>query len=206
MPDLRGFGESGALPARFNITAAAGDVLSVIQALGLQQYMLVGHSMGGKIAMAIAAQWPAGLTHLVLLAPPPPTPEPIQPADRAQLLTSQHDRAAAEKNICKGSAQSLPETVFRQAINDRLRTAPDAWRWWLEQGSRQDISDTLTPISVPCQVLVGALDTNMPASLIQAEVMPHLLAGKLRIVPGAGHLWPLEAPQEVAQAIENFDF
>ena len=204
MPDLRGFGESDALPSRFNTADAAGDVLDVIQALGLRQYMLVGHSMGGKIALAMAAQQPVGLTHLVLLAPSPPTPEPIKSADRAQMLSSQHDRAAAEKTTRLSCAQVLPKALFNQAVADRLRTSPGAWRWWLEQGSREDISHALPTIGVPCQVLVGALDSNIPPPLVQTEVMPHLLAGKLRIVPQAGHLLPLEVPQTVAQAIRDF--
>ena len=206
MPDLRGFGESGALPAVYKVADAADDVLEMVCTLDLQRYVLVGHSMGGKIAMAVAARHPPGLVQLMLLAPSPPSPEPITPADRVQLLANQLDPTAAEKTIRTSCAQSLPDGIFRQVMIDRQRTTPEGWRWWLEQGSKEDISSSLPPISVPCQVLVGALDSTIPPSLVQSEVMPHLLAGDIRIVPGAGHLLPLEAPHMVAQAIKDFTF
>lgn len=201
LPDLRGFGCSDALPDHYALANAADDVLALVKILGLERYALVGHSMGGKIAMPVTARQPPGLAQLVLLAQSPPSPEPIPAVERAQLLGSFANRIAAETAIRRSCNQPLPDAPFLQAVNDRLRTSPAAWRWWLEQGSKEDILIGLMPICAPCQVLVGALDGNVPASLIQAEVMPHLLAGKLRIVPGVGHLLPLEAPQIVAQAI-----
>ena len=201
MPDLRGFGDSNPLPDHYALADAADDVLALVESLGLDRYTLVAHSMGGKIALAIAARQPPGLIQLVLLAPSPPSPEPITSEERTQLLASYASRAAAEIAIRKSCHHHLPKAIFTQAVNDRLRTSPAAWRWWLEQGSKADISMNLTPISIPCQVLVGELDVNTPPSLIQAEVMPHLLVGKLQIVPGAGHLLPLEVPNVVAQAI-----
>lgn len=201
MPDLRGFGDSSSLPGHYALADAADDVLALVKSLGLDRYALVGHSMGGKIAMAIAARQPPGLIQLVLLAPSPPSPEPISAGERAQLLVDYSNRAAAEIATRKSCGQALPNAIFLQATNDRLRTSHAAWRWWLECGSKEDISKDLMPITLPCQVLVGALDTNIPASLIQAEVMPQLLLGRLQIVPGVGHLLPLEAPQLVAQTI-----
>lgn len=201
MPDLRGFGDSKSLLEPYTLADAADDVLALVKNLGLDRYTLVGHSMGGKIAMAIAARQPPGLVQLVLLAPSPPSPEPIPAEERAQLLTDYSNRAAAENATGKSCRQALPAALFSQAVDDRLRTSHVAWRWWLERGSKEDISVDLMPISVPCLVLVGALDSNIPASLVRAEVMPHLQVGKLQIVPGAGHMLPLEAPYVVAQAL-----
>ena len=203
MPDLRGCGDSDSLPKRYALADAADDVVAFVKALGLERYAIVGHSMGGKIAMAIAARQPQGLVQLVLLAPSPPSPEPIADDERMLLLDSYSNRAAAETAVRKSCAQPLPDAIFLQAVNDRLRTSHAAWKWWLEQGSKEDLSVDLMPVSVPCQVLVGALDTNIPASLILSEVMPHLLAGRLQMLPGIGHLLPLEAPQTVAQAIAS---
>ena len=205
-PDLRGFGDSKSLPEPYTLADAADDVLALVKSLGLDRYTLVGHSMGGKIAMAIAARQPPGLVQLVLLAPSPPSPEPIPTEERAQLLADYLNRAAAENATRKSCGKALPAALFTQAVDDRLCTSHVAWRWWLEIGSKEDISVDLMPIRVPCQVLVGASDINIPASLVQAEVMPHLQAGKLQIVPGVGHLLPLEAPYVVVQAIIDCAF
>ena len=68
--DLRGFGRS-ACPAdgNYGIEAMAGDVLLVARTLGLKRYVLVGHSMGGAVAIAAAVQDPASVAGLVLADP-----------------------------------------------------------------------------------------------------------------------------------------
>ncbi|MGA9751590.1 MAG: alpha/beta hydrolase [Acidobacteriota bacterium] len=68
--DLRGFGRS-TCPAdgNYGIEAMAGDVLLVARTLGLKRYVLVGHSMGGAVAIAAAAQDPESVAGLVLADP-----------------------------------------------------------------------------------------------------------------------------------------
>lgn len=54
----------------YSLDAQAADVIALAQALGLQRHALVGHSMGGRIAVRAACQQPAGLTRLVVVDPP----------------------------------------------------------------------------------------------------------------------------------------
>jgi pimeloyl-ACP methyl ester carboxylesterase len=57
----RGWGGSVVADGRYDLTAMADDTLAVAGAIGLNRYVLVGHSMGGKVAQIIAARRPAGL-------------------------------------------------------------------------------------------------------------------------------------------------
>ena len=66
--DLPGFGDSD-LPARPRISAYAQDVAAGIEALGIERCVLVGHSLGGAIAVAVAESIPDRIAALVLLAP-----------------------------------------------------------------------------------------------------------------------------------------
>ena len=68
-PDLRGHGASPAAPHAQAVADGADDVASVVAALGVTDYALVGHSMGGKLALALAARRPPGLRAVVLVAP-----------------------------------------------------------------------------------------------------------------------------------------
>jgi len=203
IPDLRGFGDSDAIPDQYDLNNAADEVLALVSALKIESFGLVGHSMGGKIALVVAARQPPGLSHLVLLAPSPPTPEPMNASERASLLACQTSYAAAHQAARKSCGQPLPAVLVQQVIDDRLRASPAAWRWWLASGSCESVQDGIAQISIPVQVISGMLDTNIPTAVIEREVMAQLPLARLRLLPGCGHLLPLEAPQAVAQAIRD---
>lgn len=69
--DVRGRGLSSAgAELDYSLDAQAADALALAEALGLERYALVGHSMGGRIALRAARRQPAGLSRLVLVDPP----------------------------------------------------------------------------------------------------------------------------------------
>ena len=206
-PDLRGFGESvSAKNAErdFSVAQWRDDVLELARFLGLSRFALVGHSMGGKIALAVAARAPVGLEAVVLLAPSPPTPEPMPAKERARLLESYGDAAAAMETLRKITAGTLPKDRAAAAVNDNLRTAPAAWRAWLKRGSREDISAELAAVHVPVSIAVGAADETVTAALVQREIVARLaLSTTVRTIARAGHLLPLDAPKATADFTER---
>ncbi len=203
-PDLRGFGQSAAHATSYQLADYVSDLEELVASLKLARFTLVGHSMGGKIALAYAAQQPPGLERLVLVAPSPPSPEPIPDGERARLLTTHGQREAAEQTLAKIIAQSLPTTSQAQAVADNLRSDPAAWRTWLQQGSREDIAASVGTISIPTLVVSGDEDETIPRLLIEREVMPHLSNGRLVRVAGSSHLLPLEAPIALGNLISTF--
>jgi len=203
MPDLRGFGDSDPLPADFSIADAADDVIGLVHAMQIQRYVLIGHSMGGKIAMAVAARQPIGLAALVLLAPSPPTPEPIEESERAHLLATHGDRFAVEQTARDIVAQPLPALVFEQVVQDSLRSSRAAWKWWIESGSRETITAELKRINGWVSVRSGALDTVIPAAVVEREVVRRIAGVTMSVAENCGHLLPLEAPALVAQYVRS---
>jgi pimeloyl-ACP methyl ester carboxylesterase len=82
----RSCGQSDAPEQGYSIRDLALDAKHIVEALHLRRYVLVGHSMGGRVAQFLASQRPPGLVGLVLVAPAPPTPQNIpEPAKQAQL-------------------------------------------------------------------------------------------------------------------------
>ncbi|MFN2454510.1 MAG: alpha/beta fold hydrolase [Pyrinomonadaceae bacterium] len=201
-PDLRGFGESDA-PATYAVSDYADDVAALIDKLQLDRFILVGHSMGGKIALALAARRLRGLVSLILLAPSPPTPEPITDEERARLLAGFGKRSEAEATIRKITARPFAPALFEQAIEDNLRSSGAAWRAWLEDGSREDISGEMSKIETPALVAVGAEDKGITTSLLEREILGHISQARLTVIPEAGHLLPLEASVTIAQLIQE---
>ena len=88
----RGWGGSVATDGHYDLNPLADDVLAVAKALRVQRFVLVGHSMGGKVAQILAGRRPAGLAGLVLVAPAPPTPMQVPAEVRAGMLASYQSR------------------------------------------------------------------------------------------------------------------
>jgi pimeloyl-ACP methyl ester carboxylesterase len=86
--DQRGWGESVAKDERYDLGAMADDVEAVVQSVDLQRFVLVGHSMGGKVAQIVAGRRTKGLQGLVLVAPAPPTPMAVPQQQRDGILAS----------------------------------------------------------------------------------------------------------------------
>jgi len=165
---------------------------------------LIGHSMGGKIALALAARRPKGLRSLILLAPSPPSPEPIKEETRAKLLTAHGNRCVATETVCKIVQTALPDEVFARAVNDNLRTSEAAWRAWLECGSRENISSEVAQINVPILVAAGEKDEAMTPKLLRLEIVCRIETAHLVVVPDVKHLLPLESVASIVKLIEKF--
>ncbi len=202
-PDLPGFGQQPApLHFDYSVRAYADWVAAYLAGHGVSAFTLLGHSMAGKMALLLAARRPPGLRRLLLLSPSPPTGEPMTEAARAAARQAWGDPKAAEKTFYKITARPLPPAAHAAVVADNLRSRQPAWNAWLDHGSREDITAELATLAMPCRLLVGALDRAITPAAQRCLTLPHLPAGSAcTVVPGAGHLLPLEAPETVAAAI-----
>lgn len=204
-PDLRGFGQAAAPAGGYTVADYAADVLAFVKQRQLTRFVLVGHSMGAKTAMWAASEQPAGLRGLVLVAPSPPTIEPMTDEDRAASLKAFGRPEAAAATAAKILVRPVPEEVQALVIDDNLRSSHPAWDAWMRHGSREDISARLCLVQVPCLIITGGADPIMSPSVHGLETLPYLPAGTpLEILGGVGHLPPLEAPEEVAALLREF--
>ena len=199
--DLRGHGDSDAPETGYTIADMANDVANLLRIRNAQDFVLVGHSMSGKVALMLASRQPAGLQSLLLVSPSPPVPEPIPDDERQKLLNGYGNRLAAEQTLKNITASSVSQTVHEQIIADDLRTARPAWDAWLLDGSKEDISARMKTISVPVRIIVGSNDRALPPDVQPRLVMPYLNGATLSIVDGAGHLLPWEVPGDVVKFI-----
>lgn len=202
-PDLPGFGRSPADPGIMTVAAYADEVQRLVRQHAIGAHVLVGHSMGGKIAALLASRRPPNLRGLVLLAPSPVTPEPITDADRTDLLGSHGDPAAARRLLGKIAVRPLSSGARAIALRDNLATSQAAWRWWLEKGSREDLS-TLGALETPMLLAVGSVDRALPLPIHRATAHRLGVPRPVEVIADCGHLLPLEAAGEVARSIARF--
>ena len=199
VPDLPGFGGTPAPVApSLNGYAAAFAALAPPR-----PWIAVGHSMGGKIALAAALGDPAGLAGLILIAPSPPTPEPMTPEDRRKAQASFGDPVAARAHFEGIAEHALSPEQLDACIADELAADRAAWDWWLERGSRDDISDAAATLTLPVLVVTGDNDKVLGSDTAPG-VAARLAGARLETIAGAGHLVPLERPDAVARAVRRF--
>jgi uncharacterized protein (TIGR02246 family) len=204
-PDLRGWGDSEAPDSGYALADFANDAAEVIAALDIQNYILIGHSMGGKIAQLFASRQPRGLVGLVLVAPSPPVPLTLPDEIRAQMFGAYESRESVGMSIDHMLSGKTLSTAHReQVIEDSLRGAPQAKNAWPAYTSREDITKDVAAISVPTILIAGQIDSVDSVELLKEEVLSRIPQTVLHVVPETGHLSPLESPNELAKLIHEF--
>jgi pimeloyl-ACP methyl ester carboxylesterase len=200
-PDLRGWGGSDRGATDFDLHVQADDLAAIVQSLGLSQYIFVGQSMGGKIAQILGSRRPIGLKGLVLVAPAPPTPMGAAKERRDAMLNSYQSAAGVEMAIKMLTARQLSPELRQQVVDDSVGGAPEAKRAWTQAGMTIDISDLVGKINVPTTVIVGDADKVETEPALRRELASRIAGTEFIILPGVGHLSPLEAPSELTAAI-----
>lgn len=202
--DHRGWGAARDLPGPYGIERLADDVLDVVRGLGLDRYVLVGHSMGGKTAQLVASRRPGGLAGLVLVAPAPP--RPAVDARAAEALAHAYDSRATVGDALQHvlTHRPLPAGLREQVINDSLAASDDARLAWPRHGITEDITAAARAIDVPVHVLAGRHDRVDPPASLEADLLPVVPGARMTVIEDTGHLSPLEAPGALAAEIDRF--
>ncbi len=215
--DLLGHGQSDAPydPQRYAIEHCQQDVLAVLQELGVSkdQAILLGYSMGGRIALYTAF---SGFFRALILESASPGLE--DPAEREQRRFSDEALAASieldgiqafierwEKLPLFTSQKSLPfecrQALRRQRLQNRATGLAQSLRG-VGTGVQPSLYARLPTLHIPVLLIAGELDTKFTAIARQmAQVLPQ---SQLRIIPGAGHTVHLERPQEFVSLVGNF--
>jgi pimeloyl-ACP methyl ester carboxylesterase len=201
--DHRGWGAARDLPGPYGISELADDALAVIAGLGLGRYVLVGHSMGGKVAQLAASRRPEGLAALALIAPAPP--RPAVDAKAAEALTHAFDSRETVSDALQRmlTARPLPPDLQEQMINDGLAGNREAQLAWPLGGITEDITAATKAIEVPVQVLAGRQDRVDPPESLEANLLPFIPGARMTVLEETGHLSPLEVPEQIARELDQ---
>lgn len=203
LADLRGFGRSPATDDVYAMRLLAEDIRHLMDRLNLEKAVLVGHSMGGYIALAFSQVYPSRLCGLGLVA----TQAAADPAERrqaryktAELVTRKGARVVAGDMVNRLTPK---KELLKPIKNLILQAQPAAIVGALKgMAERSDLTGSLSAISVPAVVIAGLADQLLPLEKMQtlAQLLPK---GWLVEVQGAGHMVMLEEPEQVAGALRQ---
>lgn len=203
--DQRGWGDSADAPGPYGVQRLADDAQSLIDTLGYVDYVLVGHSMGGKVAQAPGARRPVGLAGLVLVAPTPATP--VGSTEQLQQLTmhAYDDEQTVQQGIDQTlTHRPLADVLRRQIVEDSLWAGEEARLAWPKYGLALDVSAGLGDVDVPVLVLAGDHDKVESPAVLAEHLLPLMTRANMTVLVDTGHLSPLEVPDQVAIEIAMF--
>jgi pimeloyl-ACP methyl ester carboxylesterase len=199
--DLPGFGGAPDDLHAQSVDDYAAWTMDQIAERGLTRYALVGWSMGGKIAVACALRQPQGLEALILVAPSPPGPEPMSADARQTEREAFDDPQAAGTALHEVAGDDVGDAPLHQAVADRLATDRSARDFWLDVGSKEDLSEAARRLTLPILLITGDQDEHLGPDAAEDHVTPKLPHATHRVIAGSGHLIPYEAPQALAEDI-----
>jgi pimeloyl-ACP methyl ester carboxylesterase len=202
LPDLRGFGDSQVAGADFTIADCAADVAGLLDQLKIKHAAVVGHSMGGYVALAFARAYPNRLSGLGLVSSQPFADTPEKQAGRyqeAQAILAHGVREVAESMSAKLSARPDLQAWLKQLI---LHQQPAGLAGALRaMAERPDSTPLLSGFELPLVVVHGTADALIPVERARSvkEAVP---AASLTEIPQAGHMPMMENPQKTAEALK----
>ena len=222
--DFPGHGDSARPPRTWRWEAFAEDARAFVDALGLGQPRVMGHSMGATVAALLAARYPALVGRLVLVEPVVMVPEvigreillPGVPTaagtrkrravwpDRASMLASYQGRgpfaywepALLARYAAEGAADRADGQV-------ELKCPPELEAQMYCERSYLDVWSALRAIACPTLLVYGSEPRPYPRAPAQ-DVQAAIPGAEIAYVPGTGHFLPQERPAALADLAEPF--
>ena len=229
VPALRGSGRTRGTTTSFSMAQLAADLCEFAEALRLPPFHLVGHSLGGAVAMQFALDYADRVRTLVLAAPAPaaglsalrrgdsrlaravslidPDHEPsmamLRGGIRAARLLGTH-QAMMRQTI----EEMLPPSIrcgieLHDFVQDALSITPEASVGYLQSLHRWNVEDRLRQLHAPTLVIAGARDRIVPVFALEetARLLPR---GQLEVWPDTGHIPQLAAPEAFVERLLAF--
>ena len=210
LPQIVQLGMGRAVHIALPTTGDTVEAMSEAILTGLpQKFALLGHGLGGDVALDIIRRVPDRVTRIVLMATDPLAEAPQTAAARESRMVAARSGRLIEAMGEEIPLSALADTEWRGEIVALIKDMAIG----LGEGvfirqsralqRRPDQQKTMRRVKLPALVIAGAMDTLVPMrrSEFTANLMPF---GKLQVIDGAGHLATLEQPEAVNAALAAF--
>jgi non-heme chloroperoxidase len=206
-PDQRGHGDSEKPGCCYTVEDFAADVDAFMDAFGIDQATLVGHSSGAMIAQRVALSYPQRVSRLVLIG------SPTTLLHNEALMGLRKEMLALEDPIppefvreFQESAihQPVPEEFLDTVVSESLKVPARVWRdYWEGVVLTVDHVARLGEIEAPTLILWGEQDALVPREQ-QERLAAAIPEATLKTYPDTGHAVHWEHPEQVVRDLEAF--
>jgi len=206
MMDARGAGDS-ARPDddRYTMAQYTDDVIGVVDALGIDTFTYVGHSMGGGIGFLLGLDHGSRLDKLVLVAPVPSggvvTPPGMREAGAALWHARNEEELLRQRLVGAARPESIDPVRTKNGVSRALSVSVGHYEQSWDSIAAFDVTDRLGELTTPTLIIGGAAD-----GLVKANVEDYLRLPRasLHVFSRVGHLIPGEVPDEFAAVLDDF--
>jgi pimeloyl-ACP methyl ester carboxylesterase len=211
--DLIGHGGTAAPRSGYSIERQAAMVSAVLDKLGVDRYIVVGHSMGGEVAVALAEQNPQRIERMVLIDSPPVADTNFNLMTRlymepvlGELLFRIATDTALRRALAQGFAPgfSVPDRFvddLKQLTYTAARSAHEESVVYRVAKAPYARLAALQP-PLPLLAIFGSRDAIVPPET--GKLFEHVSGARVEIIEGAGHSPMVEAPEKTLELIRGF--
>jgi 3-oxoadipate enol-lactonase len=203
VPDLRGFGGSTTIQSPYHISDMAQDVAGLLNHLGIEKSAVVGHSMGGYVALAFAKKFPKRVSGLGLVSSQAAGDPPERKEGRyktAEDVAQKGVNVVVEAITPKLSADEGVQKVVWGMIG---RQSPDGIIGALKaMAEREDLTSILSSFSFPVVLVHGDADALIPIDRAR-EIKALVPSANLTELQGIGHMPMMEAGAKTAESLKS---
>lgn len=214
--DNRGAGQSDKPAGQYTAQVLAADTVGLLDALNIEKAIIMGHSMGGFIAQAIALDFSQRVEKLILCSTNFGGPHhvPVTPEAMKVLTDVTSDALTRFKNglvisTAPGWAQKNPETIeewVKWRVANPIEPGPYQSQLAIGLGLLPEAAafeSKLPTLDVPTLILFGEHDKVVPPA--NAELLSkQIVNSQVVIFPDAGHFFPIEIPEAASRAVIEF--
>jgi pimeloyl-ACP methyl ester carboxylesterase len=215
-PELRGCGDSSRPQSGYTVEQLAADIYEFTQALHLPALHVVGHSLGGAVAMQFALSYPQKVRTLTLVAPAPaegmahlkvhfPHLRLTESSDFQHVMqTLNVNRMSLHQALTRMMPSIKPtQDGFVTLLDDAARMSPEAVVGFYDTLTTWSVQDELHELDMPVLVLWGTQDTIVEKAALQRTV-DALPQAQFVVWDNVGHAPQLEQPEAFQQLLLEF--
>ncbi|AYB42186.1 alpha/beta hydrolase [Paenibacillus lautus] len=208
VPDLRGHGRSDAPMGSYTIEQMADDVLLLMDELDIPKAALLGHSLGGYIALSFAQRYASRLNGFGLIHSTgyPDSDEAKEKRVKAVSSIQGEGITAFVDGLVPGlfapdTKETKPECIQRAKEIGYLTPPQGAIGAALAMRERPDRRDVLSASTLPILLVAGEKDGLIPAE--RTFTTDHDNVTRI-VIEGAGHMSMMETPEKLGEVISSF--
>jgi 3-oxoadipate enol-lactonase len=199
--DQLGHGRSAVPPGPYAVEQLGGELLALLDELGVARFSFCGLSLGGTVGMWLGANAAGRLDRLVLAGTSAYLGPPERWAERAEIVRAQGMEPLADATMGRWFTPAFDgAALFRQAF---VATPPEGYAACCEALRDWDFRDELGTVAAPTLVLVGSEDPATPPDQAQA-IADGTPGARLEVIPRAAHLLNVEQPDLFNRAVREY--